>query len=279
MSYCVGNYFLSSISRLVGALFVTVFLGGFSVDAFADNTSVNDKEEGQYQRSERVQQHRQQIDDVLAGKDFGNTKTVKSWRFIDTDDDEVLEDKFPEWLIKIFEWLEKRGDKSSKKDSFGDFNLASILEFLLWGVVIGGLVFVLIRYREHIFTIVTSFNNKPRTEVLPTSMFGLDIKEESLPDDIVGTARDLWLEGEQRLAIATLLRASLINLLNKHQCRFYDSDTEAECCARIDKQAPQPLSHYMRSLVSAWQQIAYAHRIPSKRNFELLCNQWEETFL
>jgi len=75
-----------------------------------------------------------------------------------------------------------------------------------------------------------------------------------------------------------LLRSSLIKLLHEHSCRFFSSDTEAECCDRIDQQATQDVSSYMRILVAVWQRIAYAHIDPTEDKFEQLCVQWREVF-
>lgn len=230
-------------------------------------------------RSEKAQIHYDEIKEVLGREEFGKTEYEKAWRKIDTSNKEDRESKLPEWIIKFLEWLEKRDPpkQSSSDVSFIDF--ASFLEIIIWILVIGLIVFVLVKYHKEIKSFATLLGGrKPNTQSLPTTMFGLDIKKESLPEDIVGTAKQHWANGEVRYAIAILLRASLIKLLNEHDCRFYDSDTEAECCLRIDKQAPKPLSQFMRSLVSVWQQVAYAHRSPSQDKFDALCNQWQEVF-
>jgi len=209
-------------------------------------------------RSEKAQIHYDEIKEVLGREEFGKTEYEKAWRKIDTSDKENRESKLPEWIIKFFEWLEKRepSEKSSSDVSFTGF--ASFLEVIIWILAIGLIVLVLVKYHKEIKSIATLLGGrKSSTQSLPTTMFGLDIKKESLPEDIVGTAKKHWASGEVRHAIAILLRASLIKLLNDHQCRFYDSDTEAECCLRIDKQAPKPLSEFMRNLVSVWQQVAY----------------------
>jgi len=113
---------------------------------------------------------------------------------------------------------------------------------------------------------------------LPSNLFGLDVKKENIPVDVLQEARNLWSENKPREAVAVLLRSSLIKLLHEHNCRFFDSDTEAECCDRIDQQAPQKNGVYMRKLVSVWQAIAYAHSPPSESIFEQLCHEWAEVF-
>lgn len=232
-------------------------------------------------RSEKAQANYDQIKEVLDREEFGETEFEKAWRKIDTGDKENREDKLPDWVITFLEWLESK-ETSEKSDSNNDFSftgLASIVEVIFWVLAIGLVMFVLMKYHKEIRSLATLLGGRKKSvESLPTTMFGLDIKKESLPDDIIGTARQHWSNGEVRPAIAILLRASLIKLLNEHDCRFYDSDTEAECCLRIDKYAPKPLSQFMRNLVSVWQQVAYAHRSPSQDKFDSLCSQWREIF-
>ena len=125
---------------------------------------------------------------------------------------------------------------------------------------------------------MSNIGAKEKHVELPTSLFGLDIQKDSIPDDVVAEAQKHWSSGDKRLASATLLRASLIKLLHEHDCRFFSSDTEAECADRIEQQARQDISGYMRKLVAVWQRVAYAHLDPSEDEFRQLCTQWSEVF-
>ena len=144
--------------------------------------------------------------------------------------------------------------------------------------MIGLIIFIIVKYRSQFNDWASSLKAPGAEPDLPTTLFGLDIKKESIPDDVVSVAQGQWGNGEHRQAIATLLRASLIKLLHEHGCRFFSSDTESECCDRIDQQAPSVVSAYMRALVSVWQGIAYAHVEPSKSEFDALCQQWKKVF-
>lgn len=246
--------------------------------ASGKNKSENDHgADNDIQRSALAKKYHQQIETVLEQEEFGITETEKAWRLIDTEDDETREERFPEWLISFLEWLENRSP-DKKSDSDVDFGFVQILEIIFWVVAIGLILFVLMKYRDQIVRVGAGLRSRPGPANLPTSMFGLDVKKDSLPDDVVVSAKEHWQLGETRLAIGLLLRASLIQLLNDHQCRFYDSDTEAECCERIDHQAPKVFSVYMKRLVGVWQTVAYAHKQPSQDTFELLCVQWKDTF-
>jgi len=217
---------------------------------------------------------------VLSGEDFSQKETVTRRRFIDFfddpesvdgDDEESLEDsKNPTWLIKFFRTLDKISDLLS--------GFALLLEIVLWGALIAGIVFILYKYREQISNWASDIKNDAPEAELPTTLFGLDIQKDSVSDDVVAEAQSYWQSGEKRLAVACLLRSSLITLLHEHQCRFFSSDTEAECCDRIDQQVSPNISAFMRLLVSVWQRIAYAHIVPSDAQFDQLCTQWQELF-
>lgn len=230
-------------------------------------------EEGQeLPRSASSKQYLSDIENVLSSDDFAQRKTVERWRVKQLDDDEkeARREKYPEWMIEFMEAFET-GDSSVIAMSKG-------VELLLWALLVGLLIVFIIRYRQQLGGVIDRFNRKPDAPELPSNMFGLDIKQESLPEDVVDAARSNWAAGQHREAVAVLLRASLLNLIVEHQCRFYDSDTESECCDRIDQQASEAVSLYMRKLVSVWQSIAYAHITPSALLFDELCQQWRKVF-
>lgn len=222
-------------------------------------------------RSENSKRYHSDIEKVLAGADFAQKETVTGRRFKDVTDEETREEKFPEWIIDLV--------KSIESMSGGLKIFASILEILVWSLFIGLIVFLFIKYRTQLQGWASNIGVNEIEPELPISLFGLDIQKDSIPDDVVKEAKQYWLEGDQRQAVATLLRASLIKLLHEHGCRFFSSDTEAECCDRIDQQAPQSVSNYMRELVAVWQRVAYAHLDPSEEQFDRLCAQWREVFL
>lgn len=232
--------------------------------------SAPDNGDAQPNRSVEGQAYYDQIQSVLSQKAFGEKEKVKRWRLKEQKDEEDIDHPFLEWLLDLL-------SGSSDKGSSGTVSVAKGLEVVLWIVVVGLIVFLLLKYRTQLAALIEGIG-QPEKPALPSTMFGLDVKKTSMPEDVISSAQALWQSGEQRQAIALLLRASLIKLLHDHQCVFYDSDTEAECCARIDKQVPATLSQYMRNLVQVWQEIAYGHRIPADAQFNTLCQQWQEVF-
>ncbi len=229
-------------------------------------------------RSASSTAYHSEIKEILLGDEFAQKETVTRRRFIDLfdendslDEEEQLEDgKFPVWIIKTVRFI------SSVNKAVGGF--AQLLEIILWGSVIALIIFLIVKYREQISAWVSDIKNDESEPELPTTLFGLDIQKDTVSDDVVAEAKAFWQAGDRRQAVATLLRSSLITLLHDYKCRFFSSDTEAECCDRIDQQVNQAISLFMRSLVLVWQRIAYAHIEPSEAEFEQLCSRWQEVF-
>ncbi|MBL4673145.1 MAG: DUF4129 domain-containing protein [Arenicella sp.] len=221
-------------------------------------------------RSETSKRYHAEIEKVLAGVDFAQRKEITARRLKDVTNKETREEKFPRWIIDFV--------KAIEASSGGVAVLATILEVLVWILFIGLIIFFLVKYRSQLQDLVVNIGAKEKKVELPASLFGLDIQKDSIPDDVVAEAQQHWSKGDKRLALATLLRASLIKLLHEHGCRFFSSDTEAECADRIEQQARQDISDYMRVLVAVWQRVAYAHLDPSENEFRQLCSQWPEVF-
>lgn len=221
-------------------------------------------------RSESSKRYHAEIGQILADADFTQSKEITARRFKDVSDEETREEKFPKWIIDLV--------KAMEASSSGIEAFAMILEVLVWILFAAAILFFLFKYRSQLHDLVSNIGATEKQVELPTSLFGLDIQKDSIADDVVAQAQKHWTAGAKRLALATLLRASLIKLLHEHRCRFFSSDTEAECAERIDQQASQDISGYMRVLVAAWQRIAYAHLDPSENEFQQLCCQWTEVF-
>ena len=222
------------------------------------------------ERSELAQHHYDLVQQVLEGKDFGEAKEVTSWRLKDWQDETKRASKFPAWVIWLIEAME-----SNEARMVG---VSKGVEFVLWALVIGLLVFLGFHYRSQIKRAVSSLTIKKQSAPLPSSMFGLEIEADSLPEDVVKQAQQCWSNGEVRDGLALLLRASLVKLLHDFDCEFFSSDTESECCDRVAVQAPAAQSAYLRQLVTVWQLLAYAHQAPTHGVFDDLCASWQEVF-
>lgn len=105
----------------------------------------------------------------------------------------------------------------------------------------------------------------------PAFVRGLDIRPESLPDDIGAAARALWRQGATRAALALLYRGLLSRAVHVHQVAIRDSSTEGDCLRLCAGRLPAAAQVYAAALVGTWQQAVYRGMLPDDSRFGALC--------
>lgn len=228
------------------------------------------------------------IDETLAGDDFHLREEQGGWRMRKHESSEY---RYPDWFIAFIEWLENLGsddgepaDEESTSSEFWPL-LAGIIELLLWVAAIAITLWLLWHYRHQLRGLL---GFRPRRKVVevqrPATLFGLDLRRESLPDDITAEVLRLWRAGAQREALGLLYRASLSDLISHYDCPFQDHHTEAECAQLVreesqqDPRFPPELVQFFGLLTASWQRLAYAHKAPATAQLETLCTQWQRVF-
>ena len=224
-----------------------------------------------------AEKSKQLIDEVLQGEDFYNEVTVTRWRL--KQQDQETEDTDLSWLEKIIRWLlEHLFDGEFKKsDSSQQVSVPQIVEAILWIAAI--LVIGYLLYRILIFYDVLRPRGSGTSDSetrSPDVMFGLDVREQSLPEDVAGQALDLWQQGRHREAIGLLYRSTLSVLIHRHQFQFNESHTEQECALIVTHSADNKMSDFVTRMTRTWQMLAYAHRLPEAQQVQALCNEWPE---
>jgi hypothetical protein len=123
-------------------------------------------------------------------------------------------------------------------------------------VLIAGLIAMLAMF---IYRIVRDVRiDKMGTKfVAPTHVQDLDIRPESLPDDIGAAARALWDRGEQRAALALLYRGLLSRLAHVYEVPIRDSSTEGDCLQIAARTLEAPRLEFATRLVRTWQRAIY----------------------
>jgi hypothetical protein len=109
---------------------------------------------------------------------------------------------------------------------------------------------------------------------LPDAVFGLDIRPESLPDDVPGAAWSAWERGEPAVALGLLYRAAIAFLVRQEGLPVRESWTEGDCVDFVRRKARSERAEYFARLTRAWQTTAYAHRPPSGDEARALCTAW-----
>ena len=105
----------------------------------------------------------------------------------------------------------------------------------------------------------------------PTHVRDLDIRPESLPDDIGRAALELWERGEHRAAMALLYRGLLSRLAHVHGVPIRDSSTEGDCLALATAHLPAARSSYAGRLIRVWQRAVYGNTEPTLEEVQTLC--------
>ncbi|MDE1461443.1 DUF4129 domain-containing protein [Spartinivicinus poritis] len=204
------------------------------------------------------------IEEVLNGEDFHQFEKTKfpklnidwSWLF---DDVELDEDKAPGFLADLAA------------------SIAPFLEVILWSIVIALILLVTFRYRHWLLALAKPIDKiKTKPDSQPTTLFGLDVSAESLPQDIPTSVMKLWNNQQHREAVGLLYRALLSQLINDYQIPITKGDTEGDCIHKTRPLANTTLSGYLQELTNVWLQLAYAHQLPTESTVNALCQRWQQ---
>jgi hypothetical protein len=212
-------------------------------------------------------QVRKQLDQVYAHKDLRGFECIETWQ------------------MKPSKKKDKDKKKDKKKDSDLDFLngprldfLASVFKIIFIALAIGGVAFLLYRYRDHF----PSFERRPGP-LRATEVGGLDIRAESLPPDVTTEVRALWARGERRLALALLYRATLSRLVSDDGLKLRQGDTEGDCLraageAHLAARLSQGRLDVARAATNLWLGGAYGDRWPDDATLNGRCAEWETQF-
>lgn len=143
--------------------------------------------------------------------------------------------------------------------------------------VVGTLVVIIALY-----CIVQAFRRRPSlaipaTQNKPSTLFGLDVAQDSLPKDPLLAAQALIAKNNIQAALSLLYRASLIKLLHEHHLPIAKHHTEGEVLFSIKHHA-NAFYPFMQELTQAWQQVTYGLYPMSQEEALALCHGFEVAF-
>lgn len=164
------------------------------------------------------------------------------------------------------EWLQWLADAISW---FG-----TTARLLLWviGILAAGLLGLFIKR----FLEVRGVGPSALRVVTPTHVRDLDIRPESLPEDIGASALAMWERGERRPALALLYRGSLSRLAHVHGVPIRDSSTEGDCLQLASAHLQAAPSAYVTRLIRAWQRAVYGSADPTEEAMRALCTEFAD---
>jgi len=208
------------------------------------------------------------IQQVMADPVFNRFKQVETLEYIgkiDKDKDDLESTR--SWLSDIFETIGK--------------TLAYVFEIVLWILALIA-VFILVKYWDRLqLGWGRLFKAKEKPPQLQEMLFGLDLREESLPDDVTAHALALYEQQDYRASLALLYRAALAYLVKNYEFNLAKGATEGDCLAFVTKKLSIPSEveiKYFVDLTRAWQLTAYAHRVIPAEQMEQLCMNWSRYY-
>ena len=195
------------------------------------------------------------IETVKADPNMASTRTIKMLRW--NDRKSAAKRPTPSWLAwlgEFFRWVEQSA------------------RLLVWAgaALLAGLLVV------YILRIARAARANAAGEVFnaPTHVRDLDIRPETLPDNIGQAARALWDRGEHRAALALLYRGLLSRLAHVHRLPIRDSTTEGDCLALAGTHLTERRREYTAQLVRVWQRAVYGGEEATSSAVHGLCDDF-----
>ena len=188
-------------------------------------------------------------DPLLAGKHKAHRLRWKE-DAPDEDADDKLDPSFLRWLAELARFI---NDTS---------------RFLLWGVVAVLVALALVSVR-HVVQLRAFRRAKAASAV--SHVRDLDVRPESLPDDVGAAAWSLWQSGQVPAALSLLYRGALSRMIHRFEVPISASATEGECLELARGRLEAPALRYVTQVVRAWEASTYGSRTLSTAMGEALC--------
>jgi hypothetical protein len=189
-------------------------------------------------------------------------------------DDPLLSGKHKEHTLH---WKASDAPEKKKPDAsllewiaaLGRF-LSDTSRFLLWGI---GLVLValLLVSARHLVQL-RGFRRRAAAASAVSHVRDLDVRPESLPDDVGAAAWTLWQAGQVPAALSLLYRGALSRLIHRFRVPITASATEGECLDLARGRLEPGALRYVTQVVRAWEANIYGGRALSTAMGEALCS-------
>jgi len=140
--------------------------------------------------------------------------------------------------------------------------------FLLWGIVVVLVALALVSVR-HVVQLRAFRRAKAASAV--SHVRDLDVRPESLPDDVGAAAWALWQSGQVPAALSLLYRGALSRMIHRFQVPITASATEGECLELARGRLESTALRYVTQVVRAWEANIYGGRTLSLAMGEALC--------
>jgi Domain of unknown function (DUF4129) len=202
------------------------------------------------------------LEEVAADPNLASERTIHTLRW--TASDEPQNRSSLGWLVDlarlvggVFRWLAESG------------------RALLWvlGAILAALLVVFLIRVARAWRRVPAL---PKRFVAPSHVRDLDIRPESLPEDVGAAAAALWDAGDERAALALLYRGAVSRLVHAHRVPIRDSSTEGDCLTLAEPLLDGAAAGYFAGLVTTWRNAVYGGLSPATSTVHELCARFAE---
>jgi hypothetical protein len=197
------------------------------------------------------------VEAVKADPNLAPEKSIRTLKWVRTSDSEPPPEEprgFAQWLLNLMGWFAQS---------------ARVVVWVTVALLVGLLVVFVLRLLKE-----RSPSMGPRRKVIPTHVQDLDIRPESLPDNIGAAARTLWDSGDHRGALSLLYRGLLSRLVHVHNVPIRDSSTEGDTLQLTATRLRDDKRDYVAQLIQIWQRAVYGGQPPETGSLYGLCDEF-----
>jgi len=204
------------------------------------------------------------MDEILAKPEF---KIHTETEFRPVDEPKEMPDWF-DWWPEMPNWFAGFPGLSL---GFGGVSLASGFVWILVGLAVAVVIVLLAKW----LVALQAFGRGrgDTKEPVVATVMGMNVRQDSLPRDIVAAARKLLAAGDFQEAMALLYRGALSWLIHRAEVPIQESDTEGDCLDRV-RQAEAVTAPYFEQLTRVWIAAAYGSRRAGGDDIERLLELW-----
>lgn len=191
-------------------------------------------------------------------------------RVLGDDDFEVHTEKQTTWVPA--DWFNWNWGSSSSTGSGGGFNgMLTLMQVSMIVLLVVLLAWLIYRFR-HVFQ-RGGGGGRMVERAKARVVMGMEVGEETLPDDVAASALRAWREGRGQEALGLLYRGAISWMIGDGGVGIAESDTESDCLRRV-RDAGLRQGSYFESLTAVWMQLAYGRELPGNAAVERLCAEW-----
>lgn len=194
------------------------------------------------------------IAQLKADPDLASERSVRTLRWAKPQEQRRPSGNWFGWLGELLGWIAQSG------------------RVVVW-LAVAALAAVLVLAIVRLVRSIGPRNPVPKFEA-PTHVRDLDIRPESLPDDIGAAALGLWNDGQHRGALSLLYRGLLSRLVHVHRLPIRESTTEGDCIDLAASLSAQR-SDYVVRLIRIWQLAVYGGHEPVSEEIQALCSHFD----